>query len=137
MCHRRLWPHFAECLIGQLSDRSTSDERHSHQGGVRVRGDGGQSIALDQPLLQCHGQHVVQRQGTGGTLVGDHAQSLCLGSLVQVGRAASEAHQLGGAGILAQGGALGVGNATRSAVRDSIILVIVLNYFMTWFFYQQ
>ena len=41
------------------------------------------------------------------------------------------------AGILAEGGALGVGNATRAAVRDSIILVIVLNYFMTWFFYQQ
>ncbi len=41
------------------------------------------------------------------------------------------------AGILAQGGALGVGNATRSSVRDSIILVIVMNYFMTWFFYQQ
>ncbi len=41
------------------------------------------------------------------------------------------------AGILAHGGALGVGNATRAAVRDSIILVIVLNYFMTWFFYQQ
>lgn len=41
------------------------------------------------------------------------------------------------AGILARGGALGVGNATRSSVRDSIILVIVLNYFMTWFFYQQ
>ncbi len=41
------------------------------------------------------------------------------------------------AGILAAGGALGVGNATRSAVRDSIILVIILNYFMTWFFYQK
>jgi phospholipid/cholesterol/gamma-HCH transport system permease protein len=41
------------------------------------------------------------------------------------------------AGILAEGGALGVGNATRSAVRDSIILVIVMNYFITWFFYQQ
>jgi phospholipid/cholesterol/gamma-HCH transport system permease protein len=41
------------------------------------------------------------------------------------------------AGILAKGGALGVGNATRSAVRDSIIFVIILNYFMTWFFYQQ
>ena len=41
------------------------------------------------------------------------------------------------AGILAQGGALGVGNATRSAVRDSIIIVIILNYFMTWFFYQK
>ena len=40
-------------------------------------------------------------------------------------------------GILAQGGALGVGNATRNAVRDSIILVIIFNYFMTWFFYQQ
>jgi phospholipid/cholesterol/gamma-HCH transport system permease protein len=40
------------------------------------------------------------------------------------------------AGIRASGGALGVGNATRSAVRDSIILVIILNYFMTWFFYQ-
>jgi phospholipid/cholesterol/gamma-HCH transport system permease protein len=41
------------------------------------------------------------------------------------------------AGIKAEGGALGVGHATRAAVRDSIILVIVLNYFMTWFFYQQ
>lgn len=41
------------------------------------------------------------------------------------------------AGILARGGALGVGSATRSAVRDSIILIIILNYFMTWFFYQQ
>src|SRR5262245_36854583 len=41
------------------------------------------------------------------------------------------------AGILAQGGALGVGNATRSSVRDSIILVIIMNYFLTWFFYQQ
>jgi phospholipid/cholesterol/gamma-HCH transport system permease protein len=40
------------------------------------------------------------------------------------------------AGILARGGALGVGNATRSAVRDSIILVIILNYLMTWFFYR-
>jgi phospholipid/cholesterol/gamma-HCH transport system permease protein len=39
-------------------------------------------------------------------------------------------------GILAQGGALGVGNGTRTAVRDSIILVIVLNYFMSWFFYR-
>jgi len=41
------------------------------------------------------------------------------------------------AGMRAEGGALGVGNATRAAVRDSIILVIILNYFMTWFFYQQ
>ena len=40
------------------------------------------------------------------------------------------------AGILTTGGALGVGRATRAAVRDSIILVIILNYFMTWFFYQ-
>jgi phospholipid/cholesterol/gamma-HCH transport system permease protein len=39
-------------------------------------------------------------------------------------------------GILARGGALGVGNATRAAVRDSIILVIILIYFMTWFFYR-
>ena len=39
-------------------------------------------------------------------------------------------------GIRARGGALGVGNSTRSAVRDSIILVIILNYFMTWLFYR-
>jgi phospholipid/cholesterol/gamma-HCH transport system permease protein len=39
-------------------------------------------------------------------------------------------------GILARGGALAVGNATRAAVRDSIILVIILNYLMTWFFYR-
>jgi phospholipid/cholesterol/gamma-HCH transport system permease protein len=41
------------------------------------------------------------------------------------------------AGLRTTGGALGVGNATRSAVRDSIIVVIVFNYFMTWFFYRQ
>ena len=41
------------------------------------------------------------------------------------------------AGILARGGALGVGNATRAAVRDSIILVIVLNYFITWLIYTE
>ena len=39
-------------------------------------------------------------------------------------------------GLRARGGALGVGNATRSAVRDSIIAIIVLNYFLTWLFYQ-
>ena len=41
------------------------------------------------------------------------------------------------AGIRARGGALAVGSATRAAVRDSIILVIILNYIMTWFFYGQ
>ena len=40
------------------------------------------------------------------------------------------------AGLRARGGALGVGNATRQAVRDSIIAVIVSNYFMTWLLYQ-
>ncbi len=41
------------------------------------------------------------------------------------------------AGLKTEGGALGVGNATRAAVRDSIIFVIVLNYLMTWFFYRS
>lgn len=40
-------------------------------------------------------------------------------------------------GLRASGGALGVGDATRKAVRDSIIAIIVFNYFMTWLFYQQ
>lgn len=40
------------------------------------------------------------------------------------------------AGLRASGGALGVGRATRQAVRDSIIAIIVSNYFMTWFIYQ-
>ena len=40
------------------------------------------------------------------------------------------------AGLRARGGALGVGNATRQAVRDSIIAIIIANYFMTWLFYQ-
>lgn len=39
-------------------------------------------------------------------------------------------------GLKAKGGALGVGRATRAAVRDSIIGVIVANYFMSWFMYQ-
>lgn len=41
------------------------------------------------------------------------------------------------AGIKTRGGALAVGAATRAAVRDSIILVIILNYLMTWMFYRQ
>jgi phospholipid/cholesterol/gamma-HCH transport system permease protein len=40
------------------------------------------------------------------------------------------------AGLQARGGALGVGKATRAAVRDSIVAVIIANYFMTWFLYQ-
>jgi phospholipid/cholesterol/gamma-HCH transport system permease protein len=39
-------------------------------------------------------------------------------------------------GLQARGGALGVGRATRQAVRDSIIAIIIANYFMTWFMYQ-
>jgi len=39
-------------------------------------------------------------------------------------------------GFKAKGGALGVGRATRASVRDAIIGVIVINYFMTWFMYQ-
>lgn len=39
-------------------------------------------------------------------------------------------------GLKARGGALGVGIATRQAVRDSIITIIIANYFMTWFMYQ-
>ncbi len=56
-------------------------------------------------------------------------KSLVFGILIAVISCAS--------GILARGGALGVGTATRAAVRDSIIMVIILNYFMTWFFYHQ
>jgi phospholipid/cholesterol/gamma-HCH transport system permease protein len=41
------------------------------------------------------------------------------------------------AGIRTSGGALGVGRATRQAVRDSIIAIIVSNYFMTWFFVKD
>ncbi len=40
-------------------------------------------------------------------------------------------------GLQARGGALGVGHATRGAVRDSIIAVIVANYFMTYFLYES
>lgn len=40
------------------------------------------------------------------------------------------------AGIKTRGGALGVGRATRSAVRDSIITIIIANYFLTWLLYQ-
>jgi phospholipid/cholesterol/gamma-HCH transport system permease protein len=41
------------------------------------------------------------------------------------------------AGLRARGGALGVGIATRSAVRDSIIAIIIANYFITWMLYQS
>lgn len=39
-------------------------------------------------------------------------------------------------GIATRGGALGVGRATRQAVRDSIITIIISNYFLTWIMYQ-
>lgn len=38
-------------------------------------------------------------------------------------------------GLRATGGALGVGAAVRRAVVVSIVLVLVLGYYMTWFFY--
>lgn len=61
-------------------------------------------------------------------LYGGLAKALVFGLLVSV---------IGcSAGLTAQGGALGVGRATRQAVRDSIIAIIVSNYFMTWFMYQ-
>jgi len=40
------------------------------------------------------------------------------------------------AGLQATAGAMGVGNATRKAVRDSIIAIIVANYFLSWLFFQ-
>jgi len=40
------------------------------------------------------------------------------------------------AGIRATSGAMGVGNATRKAVRDSIVAIIITNYFMSWMFFQ-
>ena len=40
-------------------------------------------------------------------------------------------------GLQARGGALGVGRATSSAVRDSIIAIIIANYFLTWLLYQS
>lgn len=38
-------------------------------------------------------------------------------------------------GLKAEGGALGVGLAVQTAVRNSVILVIVLGFIITWFFY--
>ena len=40
------------------------------------------------------------------------------------------------AGLTATSGAMGVGNATRKAVRDSIIAIIVSNYFLSWMFFN-
>ncbi len=39
------------------------------------------------------------------------------------------------AGLRASGGALGVGLAVQTAVRNSVILIIVLGFILTWFFY--
>jgi phospholipid/cholesterol/gamma-HCH transport system permease protein len=61
-------------------------------------------------------------------LYGGLVKSLVFGFLVSV---------IGcSAGLRAHGGALGVGQATRQAVRDAIIAIIISNYFMTWFMYQ-
>ena len=39
------------------------------------------------------------------------------------------------AGLRAHGGALGVGRAVQEAVKTSILLIIVIGYIITWFFY--
>ena len=39
------------------------------------------------------------------------------------------------AGLRAKGGALGVGLAVQQAVRNSVILIIVVGFILTWFFY--
>ena len=41
-----------------------------------------------------------------------------------------------GNGLRADGGALGVGMAVTNAVKTSVILIIVLGFIMTWFFYS-
>jgi phospholipid/cholesterol/gamma-HCH transport system permease protein len=61
-------------------------------------------------------------------LYGGLLKSIVFGLLVSVIGCAS--------GLQASGGALGVGRATRQAVRDAIIAIIISNYFMTWFMYQ-
>jgi len=61
-------------------------------------------------------------------LYGGLVKSLVFGFIVSVIGCA--------AGLRAHGGALGVGQATRQAVRDAIIAIIISNYFMTWFMYQ-
>ncbi len=38
-------------------------------------------------------------------------------------------------GLLTSGGALGVGRATRAAVVYSFVLIIIVGYYITWFFY--
>ena len=38
-------------------------------------------------------------------------------------------------GLRASGGALGVGRAGQEAVKTSILLIIVIGYIITWFFY--
>ena len=38
-------------------------------------------------------------------------------------------------GIRAEGGALGVGLAVQNAVKNSVILIIMFGYILTWFFY--
>ena len=38
-------------------------------------------------------------------------------------------------GLRASGGALGVGRAVQEAVKTSILLIIVVGYIITWFFY--
>ncbi|MFT5731681.1 MAG: phospholipid/cholesterol/gamma-HCH transport system permease protein [Planctomycetota bacterium] len=55
-------------------------------------------------------------------------KSIVFGAIIAVISCAS--------GLEARGGALGVGRATSRAVRDSIIAVIVANYFLTFFLYR-
>lgn len=55
-------------------------------------------------------------------------KSFVFGGLIAVVSCAS--------GLRARGGALGVGKATSRAVRDSIIVTIVANYFLTWMLYS-
>lgn len=39
------------------------------------------------------------------------------------------------AGLRARGGALGVGQAVQNAVKNSVVMIIIFGYIVTWFFY--
>ena len=84
------------------------------------------SLYLDtaKEALQAHAKLIALPKDVYSGLI----KAFCFGAIISVISCAC--------GLSARGGALGVGSATRAAVRDSIIAIIVSNYFLTWFMYQ-
>ena len=88
-----------------------------------------QNLGVSQPL---YWQSAIEALTSSGTLL---PKEVYVGLLKAFVFGTAIAGVSCAAGLRASGGALGVGLAVQTAVRNSVILIIVLGFVITWFFY--